>query len=80
MSVSADAGADVGADAVRQAKQVRVKDLASVEGIRDNQLVGYGIVVGLHGTGDSSQTVFPVQTLISALQRMGVNLQQSALA
>jgi flagellar P-ring protein precursor FlgI len=80
MSVSADAGADVGADAVRQAKQVRVKDLASVEGIRDNQLVGYGIVVGLRGTGDSSQTVFPVQTLISALQRMGVNLQQSALA
>jgi flagellar P-ring protein precursor FlgI len=80
MSVSANAGADVGADAVRQAKQVRVKDLASVEGIRDNQLVGYGIVVGLRGTGDSSQTVFPVQTLISALQRMGVNLQQSALA
>jgi flagellar P-ring protein precursor FlgI len=59
---------------------VRVSDLATVEGIRDNQLVGYGIVVGLRGTGDSSQTVFPVQTLISTLQRMGVNLQQSALA
>ena len=59
-------------------KHARVKDVATVEGIRDNQLVGYGIVVGLHGTGDSSQTVFPLQTLISALQRMGVNLPQSS--
>lgn len=53
---------------------VRVKDVASIEGIRDNQLIGYGIVVGLRGTGDSQQTVFPVQTLISTLQRMGVNV------
>jgi len=60
------------------AKHSRVKDVATIEGIRDNQLVGYGIVVGLHGTGDSSQTVFPLQTLISALQRMGVNLPQSS--
>ena len=58
----------------------RVKDIASVEGVRDNQLVGYGIVVGLHGTGDSSQTVFPLQTLQSALERMGVNLQGNAMA
>lgn len=58
----------------------RVKDVASVEGVRDNQLVGYGIVVGLHGTGDSSQTVFPLQTLQSALERMGVNLQGNAMA
>jgi flagellar P-ring protein precursor FlgI len=59
-------------------RHARVKDVATVEGIRDNQLVGYGIVVGLHGTGDSSQTIFPLQTLISALQRMGVNLPQSS--
>jgi len=52
----------------------RVKDVATIEGIRDNQLVGYGLVVGLHGTGDSSQTVFPAQTLISALQRMGITV------
>ena len=45
----------------------RIKDVATIEGIRDNQLVGYGLVVGLRGTGDSSQTVFPAQTLISAL-------------
>jgi flagellar P-ring protein FlgI len=60
------------------AKLARVKDVATIEGIRDNQLIGYGIVVGLHGTGDSSQTVFPVQTLISTLQRMGVTLPQSS--
>lgn len=56
------------------AEFARIKDVATVEGIRDNQLVGYGIVVGLHGTGDSQQTVFPYQTLISTLERMGVNL------
>jgi flagellar P-ring protein precursor FlgI len=61
-------------------KVARVKDVASVEGVRDNQLVGYGIVVGLHGTGDSSQTVFPLQTLESALERMGVSLQGNAMA
>src|SRR5215469_15459429 len=59
-------------------KLARVKDVATVEGVRDNQLIGYGIVVGLRGTGDSQQTVFPMQTLISTLQRMGVNLQQSS--
>jgi flagellar P-ring protein precursor FlgI len=58
-------------------KLARVKDIATVEGVRDNQLVGYGIVVGLRGTGDSQQTVFPLQTLVSTLQRMGVNMQQS---
>ena len=47
----------------------RVKDVATIEGIRDHQLVGYGLVAGLHGTGDSFQTVFPAQTLISALER-----------
>ena len=56
------------------AHRVRIKDVATIEGVRDNQLIGYGIVVGLSGTGDSQQTVFPVQTLISTLQRMGVNV------
>ncbi|MGB8260780.1 MAG: flagellar basal body P-ring protein FlgI [Terracidiphilus sp.] len=55
-------------------QRARVKDVASIEGIRDNQLVGYGLVVGLRGSGDSSQTVFPNQTLISALERMGVTV------
>ena len=69
-----------GAESPPKRKLARVKDVASVEGVRDNQLVGYGIVVGLHGTGDSSQTVFPLQTLESALERMGVSLQGNAMA
>jgi flagellar P-ring protein FlgI len=59
------------------AQKARVKDVASIEGIRDNQLVGYGLVVGLRGTGDSQQTIFPYQTLISALERMGITVPQS---
>ncbi|HEY6448814.1 MAG TPA: flagellar basal body P-ring protein FlgI [Acidobacteriaceae bacterium] len=72
--------APLGAEDEPQPKLARVKDVAMVEGVRDNQLVGYGIVVGLHGTGDSSQTVFPLQTLESALERMGVSLQGNAMA
>jgi flagellar P-ring protein precursor FlgI len=70
-------GADTSLRGMPPARLARVKDVATVEGIRDNQLIGYGIVVGLRGTGDSQQTVFPMQTLISTLERMGVNLQQS---
>jgi flagellar P-ring protein precursor FlgI len=58
-------------------RKLRVKDVAAIEGIRDNQLVGYGLVVGLRGTGDSSQTVFPAQTLVSALERMGITVPQT---
>jgi len=58
-------------------RSTRIKDVATIEGIRDNQLVGYGLVVGLRGTGDSSQTVFPAQTLVSALQRMGITVPQT---
>jgi flagellar P-ring protein FlgI len=50
----------------------RLKDLAAIEGVRENQLVGYGIVVGLNGTGDKRQTIFSAQTLTNVLQRMGV--------
>jgi flagellar P-ring protein FlgI len=53
----------------------RIKDLTTVEGIRDNQLVGYGLVVGLNGTGDKQQTIFSIQTLANMLQRMGVNIK-----
>jgi flagellar P-ring protein FlgI len=53
----------------------RIKDLTTVEGIRDNQLVGYGLVVGLNGTGDKQQTIFSIQTLANMLRRMGVNVE-----
>jgi flagellar P-ring protein precursor FlgI len=60
-------------------REARVKDISSIEGIRDNQLVGYGIVVGLDGTGDSQQTTFPVQTLTSTLLRMGVSVPAASI-
>jgi flagellar P-ring protein precursor FlgI len=60
-------------------RQARIKDIASIEGIRDNQLVGYGIVVGLQGTGDSQQTGFSNQTLAAMLLRMGVSVPASAI-
>src|SRR5205809_4836683 len=54
-------------------QKTRLKDLVSLEGIRDNQLIGYGLVVGLHGTGDRQQTIFSVQSLANMLQQMGVS-------
>jgi len=56
----------------------RIKDLASIQGVRDNQLIGYGIVVGLDGSGDqTTQTPFTVQSVITMLSQMGVNMPQS---
>ena len=53
----------------------RLKDLASIGGVRQNQLIGYGLVVGLDGSGDqTTQTPFTVQSVVSMLQQMGVNL------
>ena len=67
------------AASVTGSRQARIKDLASIEGIRENQLVGYGIVVGLQGTGDSQQTTFPTQTLASTLLRMGVSVPAASI-
>jgi len=53
----------------------RIRDLTSVQGVRDNQLFGYGIVVGLDGTGDqTTQTPFTSQSIVTMLQQNGVNL------
>lgn len=54
--------------------EIRLKDLVGIEGIRDNQLVGYGLVVGLNGTGDKNTTIFSTQSLANLLQRMGVTV------
>ena len=57
------------------ARAERIKDLASVAGVRNNQLIGYGLVVGLDGSGDqTTQTPFTVQSIINMLSNMGVNL------
>ena len=54
----------------------RIKDLAEIEGIRDNLLIGYGLVVGLNGTGDSLRnSPFTRQSLESMLERMGTNVR-----
>jgi flagellar P-ring protein precursor FlgI len=57
-----------------QAATARIKDIVNIEGVRDNQLVGYGLVVGLNGTGDSlNNSPFTRQSLQAMLERLGVN-------
>src|SRR5262249_32659328 len=56
--------------------QVRIKDIASFEGVRDNLLVGYGLVVGLDGSGDNlNNSPFTEQSIIGMLERLGVNIR-----
>lgn len=52
----------------------RIKDIAIFKGVRTNQLAGYGLVVGLNGTGDSDQTKFTVQSMANMLERLGVHV------
>jgi flagellar P-ring protein precursor FlgI len=57
----------------------RLKDLVAVEGVRENQLIGYGVVVGLASTGDRQQTIFSNQSLTNILERMGIAVSPSAI-
>src|SRR6478735_1469633 len=58
----------------------RIKDLASVEGVRQNQLIGYGLVVGLNGTGDTLNNIpFTKQSLQAMLERLGVNTRGATM-
>ncbi len=61
------------------ARAARLKDLVAIEGVRDNQLVGYGLVVGLAGTGDRRQALFSAQSLTNLLERMGVSVSPAAI-
>jgi flagellar P-ring protein precursor FlgI len=61
-----------------QAVDVRIKDIASFEGVRDNQLIGYGVVVGLDGTGDTTQNKFTFQAISNLLDKMGLKLDPNA--
>lgn len=61
------------------AQVTRLKDLVAIEGVRDNQLIGYGLVVGLSGTGDRRQAVFSAQSLTNLLERMGVSVPPAAI-
>jgi flagellar P-ring protein precursor FlgI len=68
--------ATIGATTARAA---RIKDIASIQGVRQNQLFGYGLVVGLDGTGDGNKTIFTVQSLASMLEKMGVTIDPDDL-
>lgn len=57
-----------------QAMAIRIKDIATFEGVRHNQIIGYGLIVGLQGTGDKSGTTFTTQTLVNMLKRMGITV------
>ena len=58
----------------------RIKDLANIEGVRQNQLIGYGLVVGLNGTGDTLNNIpFTKQSLQAMLERLGVNIRGQTL-
>lgn len=60
--------------------QSRIKDIVEIEGVRDNILIGYGLVVGLNGSGDTlSSNVFTKQSLIGMLERLGVNANDASL-
>ena len=65
------------ADEPRPARQVLVRDITTIAGVRDNPILGYGLVVGLHGTGDTQQTVFTTQSLAAAMQKFGVQFPTS---
>jgi flagellar P-ring protein precursor FlgI len=60
------------------AEAVRIKDISSIKGVRTNQLIGYGLVVGLNETGDGTDPSFTAQSLASFLQKLGINTPASA--
>jgi flagellar P-ring protein precursor FlgI len=57
------------------AHAVRIKDIANIKGVRQNQLVGYGLIVGLNGTGDDDDLKYTIQSLAAMLQKMGVTVR-----
>src|SRR5258708_7138685 len=59
---------------------VRLKDLGRIDGVRDNMVVGYGLVTGLAGTGDSSRSQATLQSIVNALQSFGVNVTMAQLS
>ena len=62
------------------AHAVRVKDICSVEGVRENQLLGYGLVVGLNNSGDDKSPGFTVESLSAFMRKNGINLEPSAIS
>lgn len=63
----------------RPVQAVRIKDIATISGVRDNQLIGYGLVVGLAGTGDKKDSVFTTASMANMMDRMGVGVDSAKL-
>jgi flagellar P-ring protein FlgI len=61
------------------AADVRVKDIARIQGVRENELLGYGLVIGLNGTGDKSGTLFTIQSVANMLLRLGVQVPKDRM-
>jgi flagellar P-ring protein FlgI len=61
------------------ANQVLIRDITTIAGVRENPLIGYGLVVGLNGTGDSRQTFFTTQALANVMRRLGVQIPAAAV-
>lgn len=57
----------------------RIKDIASVKGVRSNQLIGYGLVIGLDGTGDGSKALFTTQSIVTMLENMGMTIDSKTI-
>ena len=68
------------ANAQEGSTRMAIRDVVAIEGVRENPLIGYGMVIGLNRTGDSQQTLFSVQTLANMLQKMGVDIPASQLS
>ena len=60
-------------------RQVRIREITTVEGVRENSIMGYGLVAGLHGTGDQQQTIFTTQMLANVLLRMGLQVPPATI-
>ncbi len=65
------AASALGADS--PARTAKLRDIATIEGVRPNPLFGYGLVVGLNGTGDRNQTIFTTQMLANILNQTGIS-------
>jgi len=63
-----------------EASEVRVKDVARIQGVRENELLGYGLVIGLNGTGDKAGTLFTAQSIASMLQRLGISVPRDRIS
>ncbi len=65
---------------VSPAESIRLKEIATFKGVRTNPLLGYGLVVGLNGTGDSSSTDFTIRSIINMLERMGIHIDRERIS